>query len=452
MHAHRHYRLLGALLYAAAMPLCAQHVDEAAEAEHAALELNRAAFGAPRVEKVPVRVDGKWGLEAALGYDRWRAWTFADAEPDPWRGRVSAFFRRRWKAGDGWSAVVSHRIDVGYRSGQQTLDSDDLAYTLSEAYVGHAGERLFVDLGRFNERAGVAYAYNPTDVFRTNAVVARVSDDPSLLRSDRLGVVGVRAHYLYDDGSVTLIAAPRLSRSVDDAALSTHLARSNSDTRVVVRASRRLSERTLIEAMALHQAGLGWQPGFSVSTLWGEHVVAYGESLLTREIDVDERSEAVDPEAPFAAPTRHTHFRPRASLGVNIAVGQRLTLVLEGHYDGTALDGDRLATLASPQDASELARYLQLRQYAADSQSQLARRYLFGRLAVLRPFGEETFLSGFVRHNLEDDSSYLWLQAGFTRDAFTWSATFAAPVGRRASEFGNLQASNTLLLTMEWTR
>ncbi len=433
-------------------PLQAQQTDDANAAELAALDLDFAEPADTPAEEQTERVDGKFGLEAALGYDRWRAWTFADAVPDPWQSRVSAQYRRRWTVGDGWSTVLDNRVDVAYRNRQDSLDSNDVAYTLSEAYVGYAGKRLFLDVGRFNERIGVAYAYNPTDVFRSNSVVARVSDDPSLLRSSRLGVVGLRAQYLYDNGSLNLIAAPRLSRNEDEDALSPHLARSNSDTRVMLRASRRLSEQSLVEAVALIQPGGGWQPGLNVSTLWGDHVVAYSESLMTREVDIDERSEAVDPTAPFAAPTPSTRYRPRTVFGISTAIGQRFTVVLEGQYDATALDRDRLAELGSPEDATELARYLRLRQYAVDSQSQLARRYLFARVAVARPFGENTFLTSFVRYNLEDDSRYFWLQAGLTRHAITWSATLAAPAGGRGSEFGDVQASNTLLLTMEWTR
>ncbi|WOB47935.1 hypothetical protein NYR97_11585 [Xanthomonas hydrangeae] len=398
------------------------------------------------------RAAGKWLVEAAVGHDRWRAWTFAGDRPDPWRGRVSGQYNSRWTLDSGWQAVLSNRVDVGYRNGQAGLHGEDVAYTLSEAYLAYGGQRVFVDVGRMNDRTGVAYAYNPTDVFRSNSVVARVSEDPSLLRSMRLGVVGVRAQYLHDDGSLTLIAAPGLRQRDSGGVLSPRFENTNSDTRIMLRASRRLSEQSLIEGVLVHQPGAGWEPGGNVSTLWGNHVVIYGELLLTRDRDIDTRSEALDPLAPYASPNGRTHYRPRTAAGMSAALGQRYTVVVEGHYDATALDGHRLEALGEPQDAAALARYLRLRQYAADSQSQLSRRYIFSRLSLARPFGESTSLAGFVRYSLEDDSSYLWLQAGLQRGAFSWLATVAAPLGRRATEYGDLQASNTFLLTMEWRR
>lgn len=395
---------------------------------------------------------GKWSIEAAIGHDQWRDWTFTADPPDAWRGRLSTQYSGRWPLSSRWQAVLTNRLDIGYRNGQGRLGADDVAYTMSEAYLAFGGQRLFVDVGRMNDRSGVAYAYNPTDIFRSNSVVARVSEDPSLLRSTRLGVLGVRAQYLYDDGSLTMIAAPGLRTRASGGVLSPRLENTNSDTRIMLRASRRLSEQSLIEGVVAHQPGVGWQPGGNVSTLWGDHAVIYGEVLFTCERDIDARSDAWDPLEPYASSRESTRYRPRAAAGASIALGQRYTLVVEGHHDATALDEKRLRALAEPENAAELQRYLRLRQYASDTQAPLARHYIFTRLAVARPFGDNTSLAGFVRYNLEDKSSYFWLQSGFQRGSLAWSATIAAPVGSRATEYGDLQASTTFLLTMEWTR
>ncbi|WP_295565512.1 hypothetical protein [uncultured Stenotrophomonas sp.] len=441
------------LLMGPAVTACAQDAQGGASAaEMAALDLPEALPQATPAQAGDGRAAGKWSVEAAIGHDQWRDWTFADTPPDSLRGRLSTQYSGRWPLSSRWQAVLTNRVDISYRNGQGGLHGEDVAYTMSEAYLAFGQQRLFVDAGRMNDRTGVAYAYNPTDVFRSNSVVARVSEDPSLLRSTRLGVLGVRAQYIYDDGSLTLIAAPGVRTRPSRGVLSPRLENTNSDTRVMLRASRRLSEQSLIEGVLAHQPGVGWQPGGNVSTLWGDHAVVYGEVLFTRERGIDARSDAWDPLAPYASLRDRTHYRPRAAAGVSVALGQRYTLVVEGHHDATALDAKRLRAMAQPEDPAALLRYLRLRQYASDSQSPLSRRYLFSRLAVARPFGENTSLAGFVRYNLEDDSSYLWLQTGFQRGAFAWSATIAAPLGRRATEYGDLQASTTFLLTMEWTR
>lgn len=427
---------------------CAQQAsDDVSDAEMAALGLPEAA--PPRAESIGTT--GRWFLETTFGYDRWRNWTFADAPPSPLRGRVSAQHSGRWALSPRWQAVLTSRVDIGYRYGRDGLHEIEPAYTLSEAYLGWEQRRLFVDIGRINDRTGVAYAYNPTDIFRSNSVVARVSDDPSLLRSTRLGVVGARAQYLLEDGSITLIVAPSVRSRPSTGLLSPRLENTNSDTRVMLRASRRISEQDHVEAVLAHQPGIGWQPGASVSTLWGDSVVVYGELLLTRERDIDERAAAWNPLAPYALLADRTRYRPRAAAGMSITFGRRYTLVVEGHQDSTALGADRLQDMARPQDPGSLQRYLRLREYASSSQSSLSRHYLFSRLAIAQPFGNNTSLAGFIRYNLDDDSSYLWLQAGFQRGSHAWSATIAAPVGRRSTEYGDLQASTTLLLTLAWT-
>jgi len=47
-------------------------------------------------------------------------------------------------------------------------------------------DRTYLDLGRINLKSGVALGFNPTDFFKTRAVVEPLSADPSVLREDRL--------------------------------------------------------------------------------------------------------------------------------------------------------------------------------------------------------------------------------------------------------------------------
>lgn len=446
--------LLLALGLAWAMPGHAQQTrpapgdGDASADEMAALELAAPPPAAPATGR-----DGSatWGFEAALGHDTWRDWTFAGAPPQSLRSRLSAQVRGRTELSPHWTAVYMQRVDVDYRRGSGSLSAGNVSPTLSEAYLGYAGRRLFADLGRFNERLGVAYGYNPTDFFRHDAVVARASEDPTLLRSTRLGVVGARFQYIGDNGALALIYAPRLRRAPQDGALSPHLERSNSDTQWLLRMSRRLSERTLVEGLAYYREGTGWQPGMNLSTLVGQRTVLYTEWSMSREADVDVRADAVDPRAPHAAPRlRRGAYRSRLATGASVTLGRRVQAVLEAQYDGTGLDAQASRRLATPQTPAELRRYLRLRDYVTQSQSLLSRRYLFARLSLARPFGEKSSLSGFVRYNLDDRSRYLWLQAGRQFGSVDCSLTVAMPLGSRASEYGDVQARRTTLLTLEW--
>lgn len=391
-----------------------------------------------------------WNFEAAVGHDQWRKWSFADEVPESARGRLSAQFRGRWPLSQTWSAVYAHRLDIGYRLNSGPIDSDNVVSTPAEAYVSRTDSAWFVDVGRFNERVGVAYGYNPTDFFRHYAVVARVSEDPTLLRSTRLGVVGVRVQHIADNTSWVAIYAPPLRTRATDGVFSPHLERTNSDSQWLLRISRRLSEQSLVEAMAYHREGTGWQPGVNLSMLLGERTVLYGEWSMTREADVAARADAVDSDAPYSAPRLRGSYRSRAAIGTSVAIGQRVQAVLEAHYDGTGLDGAARRRLASPHDLPSLLRYLRLRDYVVGSQSLLSRRYLFGRLSVRKPFGENSSLSTFVRYNLEDRSRYLWLQVARNQGARSYALTIAAPLGDRATEYGDVPARATVLLTMEW--
>src|SRR5262249_20134803 len=72
--------------------------------------------------------------------------------------------------------------------------------------------RTFLDAGRINLKSGVALGFNPTDFFKTRAVVEPLSADPTALREDRLGTLMVRAQHIWEGGATTFAFAPALYR------------------------------------------------------------------------------------------------------------------------------------------------------------------------------------------------------------------------------------------------
>src|SRR5215472_2119190 len=72
---------------------------------------------------------------------------------------------------------------------------------------------VFLTAGRVNVREGVALGFNPTDLFRTKAVVEPLSNDPAILRDTRLGTVALRLHWLWEGGGASITYAPKLSSS-----------------------------------------------------------------------------------------------------------------------------------------------------------------------------------------------------------------------------------------------
>src|SRR5262249_56082061 len=67
------------------------------------------------------------------------------------------------------------------------------------------------DGGRINLKSGVAIGFNPTDFFKTRAVVEPLSIDPAVLREDRLGTVMLRGQFVWRHGSVSAAFAPRVA-------------------------------------------------------------------------------------------------------------------------------------------------------------------------------------------------------------------------------------------------
>ena len=80
---------------------------------------------------------------------------------------------------------------------------------LREAFISwQPADGTWIDLGRINLKSGVAVGYNPTDFFRTRAVVEPLTADPTVLREDRLG-------------TLMLLGTARLGRRLDHRGLCT---------------------------------------------------------------------------------------------------------------------------------------------------------------------------------------------------------------------------------------
>ncbi len=427
-----------------------------------AAEIDALGLGLPQpAEPAPARADAAPAaagsrnsatLEAAVGRDAWRAETFAGEPPRQRRQRLSASGSIERRLGAGWLLRASDRIDIAWRAGEQTLDAEQVAHTLKELQLSWGSQQLFVDLGRFIERMGVAYAYNPTDLWRRHTVVARTSEDPSLARSERLGAVGLRVQWLWDGGSVVGLLAPQLQRRPGGGALSPHLERSNADTRGAVRVALRLGSATQAEALWQHDEASGSAWGANLSLLADERTVLHAEVLLTREAGIVERALATGmPEAPYRLAPLRAGWRPRAVAGATVTPWPELTLALEWHHDGTALGEAAWRDVASPTTLAGLQRYLRLREYAISAQDPLARNNLFAR-AALRDWPARGWGGSVLwRRNLEDRSSYHWLQLTHERGALALALTWAIARGAPRTEYGDSQARSNLQLAAIWT-
>jgi len=114
--------------------------------------------------------------------------------PDPPTGRSGCSSMRapNGNLGSDLELTFSDRFNLSAQEGRPVQDRDTAINDFREGYLGwRPFEGGYLDLGRINLKSGVALGYNPTDFFKTRAVVEPLSADPSVLREDRLGTLMV---------------------------------------------------------------------------------------------------------------------------------------------------------------------------------------------------------------------------------------------------------------------
>src|SRR5262249_48898188 len=130
------------------------------------------------------------------------------------QGRVFVDVRREWRASRRLAFTFSDRLNV--------RAEDDLAFPTRHNVINEWREGAlswesfngtYLDAGRINLKSGAALGFNPTDFFKTRAVVEPLSLDPSALREDRLGTFMVRAQRIWTGGAMTVAFAPAVSHT-----------------------------------------------------------------------------------------------------------------------------------------------------------------------------------------------------------------------------------------------
>src|SRR5262245_30118113 len=99
--------------------------------------------------------------------------------------------------------VFSDRFNLRAEEHIDVPNHEDVRNDLREAYFAWTVDpQTFLNFGRINLKSGVALGFNPTDFFKTRAVVEPLSADPSVLREDRLGTLMLRAQRSWTRGAM----------------------------------------------------------------------------------------------------------------------------------------------------------------------------------------------------------------------------------------------------------
>ncbi len=229
-----------------------------------------------------------------------------------------------------WRLVLSNRIDSRFYRG---LSRNRNVNSLREAYLTYRlTPRTLIDAGRVNTRYGVALGYNPTDFLGRGTVRSVISADPETLRTNRLGNAMVRLQQFWDKAALTAIVSPKLAGQPSDDGASLDWGASNPRDRLLLVGSYRFAENLNPQLLYFQESHRSPQIGLNLARVLSRSTLAYLEWAGGRQ--------------PFAWQTSlpesqwDVAWRNRASAGITWTGENRLTLRLEGHYDGSA-DNER---------------------------------------------------------------------------------------------------------------
>lgn len=355
-------------------------------------------------------------LSSAAQADELDALTLADRPPAPaelrsdWHNFVEAAaasngqqrlsldvsYDRRFAP--GLRALLADRLDVSGPGAHKVN-------TLKEAYLGwQPTQNQLLDVGRINARFGVASGYNPTDFFRADAVRSVVSPTPSSLRENRLGVAMLRGQTLWDGGSLTAIAAPRLADSASDAPFSPDWGATNRSTRWLLAASQKLGQDFSPQWLLFGGERQQPQLGVNASVLLNDATLAYAEWSGGRSASLLDQARGVQRES----------FHARLATGVSYTTDNKLTVTAEYQYNGAALDKDGWQRLR----AGAPAAYWQYRATVNRLQDLATRQALY-LFANWQDAGlQHLDVSALHKLDLSDHSHMSWLEA-----RYHWSRT-----------------------------
>ncbi len=340
----------------------------------------------------------------------------------------------------GWQWRVADRLDAfgpDRPPGQRPAIN-----TLKDLYAGGpVGGELSLDIGRINTRYGVAYGWNPTDAFRTDAVRVISSPDPASLRENRLGTVMLRGQRLWDSGSLTAIVAPRLAGHPSDAGSSLDLGATNRRTRWLLAATQRLGDDFAPQWLVWHDGESPGSPrlGVNLTHLLGPACVAHLEAAGGR---VPSRLAVAQGRA-----GAEIDWRGEVAAGATCTDAWNQSLTLEFEHDGEALDAAGWRALRAGPPAA-------LQAYAVEAQrglDPLTSNQVFAQLRWTNAGIAQLDLSSYGSWSLADHSHTTWLEARYHWARTDVAAQWQVNAGGASTEHGLAPAHRAAqLLVRHW--
>lgn len=379
--------------------------------------------------------------EAALGAVRPRASASGQENVSRHFWNLSLDIYMQTRVREDLRLVFSDRLNIGGEENRR-LTSDSALNALRELYLGYGSDASSVEIGRINLRSGVGLGYNPSDYFRSNAIVFRQTEDPLKLREMRLGVLALHAKTVSDGGGAAIALSPKVTAGGSGSPFDPRFAETNDAWRVAASASPSLKDWPYVGFSLLKREHDPIRLGTNVSAAIGRAAVAHLEWSGARQSPLSRRAQEALSGAPLPATAEDLHFRSQFSLGVSYTASNRLNLALEYEHNGAGLDKAQWLQLS--RDDSAAALYGDVRQYAQAQQEIPTRQAWMTRLSWPQFPLRETELTAVARFNPYDHSHFAWIEGRYHLPRATFSVAVTRNTGSLRSEFGSLPASTAV--------
>ncbi len=437
-------------------------------------------------ESLPNEPPGVDALETATAKtadSRWESTAFVEVAPQgrtdrddllvppPPHGRptltarVSLDLRTVFAASDAVTFTLSNRANALLERGRSVTEADSLRNDLKEAFVSwRLAPGLFIDAGRINLKSGVATGFNPTDFFKTEAVVTTDSGDPGEFRDNRLGAVMLRALGVWTFGSLMLAYAPAISEAsgewwTDADVIGLGLERTNADDRLLAKVAPPALGDLSSEFLYFREDTRSFF-GTNLTRTVGDDVVAYLEwaggwrtDLISGGLRAARRRGDLPADVPTVfALDDGARFRSQLAVGATHAAGfAKLTTSIEYQFNQAGLsqaDWRRWfdTGAAADRDAGISGQLWAIRGYARDRGEPLGEHSLFLR-SVWEDAGVDNLdLTGLAQLGLRDAGAVVQLRADyFVNDETALTLIGSLSPGLRRSEFGSRPEAGRLL-------
>jgi hypothetical protein len=392
----------------------------------------------------------------------------APPPPSPgWEERGLLDVRSEWQVGRALRLTYSGRLNLRLEDGLGFPNHENLTHDLREAFLSwEPFERFYIDAGRNNLKSGVALGFNPTDFFKTRAVVEPLSVDPVVLRDDRLGTLMLRAQRVWSRGSLTAVYAPAVASNsaiytrFDLRSFDPMFDRTNAHERWLLKGTFDIGEGFSPELMAYTSQGrVRW--GANLAETIGKSSVAYLEwsggqrgTVSGDALGCGRATGSLPTAAARVLPgLGSVDFRNQLALGVSYTTElPKITFNLEFHYNEAGFSGadwdEWFRTGRGTRPLSPIASALwYVREYAADQQELISRCFAFLRMDWVDALVPKLEVSGFIDTDLTDGSTRLQLGADYyLSDRWTIGGLVLVNAGRRRSDFGSLPQAGSVLL------